>query len=118
MKYVLFMLLVCAVSARAQSTCAVLSKLDIAVGSQDVPSAIQDLQTRVKKLESCLDQMQLDASILDPRAVAHQVDYNTKKLTALEDRLLDTEARLVKAERTIQLLDLRILALESRKRTK
>jgi peptidoglycan hydrolase CwlO-like protein len=101
--------------AQTSSQCVDLQNgFDFEVGMQDPQEAINHLQTEVKKLEVCLNEMQLNMSIHDPNLMENQIDDNRKKLDTAESKLYETEDRLTKAEETIDTLNLRLLALEAR----
>jgi hypothetical protein len=102
-------------SAQTSLQCADLQKgFDFEVGTHDPQEAIEDLQRKVKKLEACLEEMQFNMSIHDPDLMENQIDDNRKTLITVESRLYETEAKLTKAEQTIEMLDLRLSALEPR----
>jgi hypothetical protein len=117
---VLFLILAAApVVAQSSLQCVDLQQgFDFEVGTQDPQEAIQDLQTKVKKMAACLKAMQFDMSIHDPGLMESQIDDNRKTLIALEDRLYDTEDSLKKAEEKIEMLELRLSMLEPRPRAR
>jgi hypothetical protein len=81
----------------------------------DEQNTIQDLQKRCQKLEDALKEMQLNMSIYDPQLMVNRVneiDDTRKVLNTAINKLYETEHRLTKAEETIDVLNLRLLALE------
>ena len=103
--------------AQTSLPCVDLQKgFDFEVGTQAPQEAIEHLQTKVKKMEACLEAMQFNASIYDAPLMVNQIDDNRKKLLTVETKLYETEERLRKAEEKIEILDLRLSALEPRAR--
>jgi len=92
---VLFAMGVAPVDAQVSLGCADLQEgHDFEVGTQDIQGAVEHLQTRVKKLEACLSEMQLNMSIADPNLTVDQIDDNRKKLITAETKIDDLEASL------------------------
>jgi hypothetical protein len=80
---------------------------------QDQAKDIQDLAKRQDALRTSLGNANFDIEFLKSMRGADDV---SKKLDAVESKLYETGERLRKAEATIEILDLRLSALEPRAR--
>jgi len=78
---------------------------------QDQQKDIQDLAKRQDALKQALDNAKFDIEFLKSM---RDTDGVSKKLNTAVSKLYETEERLRKAEETIEMLDLRLSALEPR----